>query len=145
MNKERSTSPGVAVVCEKKSRQAPEMEACLRSQGIADAQWFSPKDVDDVDDAVRDGRVKRVVFPDPGDLFMAIWEGEICFDTWMSNEIEVSFCAEPADQAETVKRIYRGWSACSARRQKRQARAGAILSVVVLVAAVIVIATDYAN
>ena len=121
-------------VCEKGGPKAAAMQAHLQAEGLADARWFTPNDVDDVDEAVRDGRVDRVVFSDLADLLDAIWDEEIQFDRWQSAGVAVSFVTPPVPDT-TASAVYESWRAWQRRHKRRRAIAGAVLTVVALAAA----------
>ncbi len=141
----------VAVVCEEDGEHATAMAAYLRSQNLTDVEWFAPRDVDDVDEAVCDRRVGRVVFVDLTALLDAIWDQEIQFDRWLSAGARVSFANPPGstptravEAAAIVEPIpavvFESWRQWNRRHRRRQVVAGAILSGIALAAGFALIA-----
>jgi len=129
-------SAEVAVVCEKDGERAEAMQAHLQSEGLADARWYRPPDVDDIDEAVRAGRVGHVVFSDLTGLLDAIWDEDIQFDRWLSAGVAVSFAdsAGAGSDTATAAAVYESWGKWQRRQKRRRLVAGAILSAIVLVA-----------
>lgn len=122
-----------AVVCEKGGSQAATMQAYLQAEGLTDARWFATHDADDVDEAVRDGQVDRVVFTDLAALLDAIWDEEIQFDRWQSAGVVVSFVTPPEPET-TASAVYESWRVWHRRQRRRRAIAGAVLTAVALAA-----------
>ena len=135
MSQDRKSAE-VAVVCEKDGEQAAAMQAYLQSEDLTDSRWYRPPDVDDVDEAVRAGRIGHVVFCDLTGLLDAIWDEDIQFDEWLSAGVAVSFAdsAGAASDSATAAAVYESWRKWQRRQKHRRLVAGAILSVIVLVA-----------
>ncbi|MCK4340701.1 MAG: hypothetical protein KAY37_03125 [Phycisphaerae bacterium] len=130
----------VAVVCDRDGGDAPAMEAFLTAQGLADAEWFAPRDVDEVDQAVCTGRVRRVVFPTETQLLEALWNNEIAFEHWLASDLRLEFVkmCEPTSAAH-VEAVFESWRRWQRRHRRRQFVAGIILSIVAIVAAFVLL------
>jgi len=123
----------VAIVCDRDTAGAPAVEAYLASQGVADAAWFAPRDLDDVDRAVADGRVRRVVFPRLIDMLEGLWNEEIDAAAWLAAGVQIDLVESPsAGCPPTLLESCQRWRTA---RRARRATAGLVLSVVALAAA----------
>jgi hypothetical protein len=132
MNADERT-PGLAVVLDRSSDDASEMKAYLDAHGLGHARWFDPIAVSSLDKAVRDGRIRRVVFPDVASLFEAIWDEEIVFDAWLRTDVRLDFVVQPEGTTESIVGIVYGhWQTWKRRRRRRQAAAGILISAMVL-------------
>ena len=131
-----SNSETVAVVCDKRGRGAPAMQAWLDAHDVAAGSWFDPLDLDDLDQAVREGRFQRVVFTDLAALLDGIWDGEITFDRWLAAGVGLDFVELPDAASEsTVKTVFESWQRWNRRHRRRRVVAGVVISVIVLVIA----------
>ena len=135
MNSQRQVGDVVAVG-DQDGKDAAVMEAFLRAQGATEAPWYLPSDLNDVDRAVCEGRVRRVVFDSLSTLLEGVWNGDIEFSRWLATGTQVDF-AEPPGQSTCahVQAVFESWEQWQRRRRRRQVTAGVILSVVALVAA----------
>lgn len=126
----------VVAVGDRDGKDAAVMEAFLQAQGATEAPWYRPGDLDDVDRAVREGRVRRVVFDNLSTLLEGVWNGDIGFRMWLAKGTQVDF-AEPPGQTTSahVRAVFESWEQWHRRRRRRQVVAGVILSLVALVAA----------
>jgi len=123
----------VAVLAEKQGQAAENVRAYLDAQSLAPAHWYHPTDLDHLDEAVRWGRIHRVVFPELPTLLMGIWDGRITFEHWLSNGIRLDFVSLPAAASESLIRlIFESWRSWRRRHRRRQAIAGAILSAIII-------------
>ncbi len=86
----------VAVLCENQGATATSVRAYLDSCNLAQARWYDPLDLDDLDQAVREGRIRRVVFPQWSTLLTGIWNGRITFEHWLSTGVRLDFVSPPA-------------------------------------------------
>lgn len=127
------------VVCEKDGEHAAKMREYLAADGLDAAKWLAPRDVDDVDEAVRKGEIRRVVFTDLGALLDAMWDEEIQFGEWLSAGVEVSFVDTPtegpiAPDTSIAAAVFESWRSWRGYQRRRRVVAGLILSVVALLA-----------
>ena len=135
MNTQTQTET-VAVVCDRRGRNTTIMEAFLQARSLAQARWYAPPDLDDVDRAVRRGDVRRVVFGDLNGLLEGIWNGELEFEQWSAVGTQLEFVEPPGQTAPAhVRTVFASWQRWSRRRRRRQLVAGVVLSVVALAAA----------
>jgi hypothetical protein len=120
-----------------------ELERWLAQHGIAEAEWFAPGDLHDLDRAVRRGRIGHVVFPDAADLLAGIWEEEIVFEEWQTTGVRVEFAnvqgsvstattPTPASGLVQINEVVRNWQSWRQRHRRRQAITGAVVSAAVL-------------
>jgi hypothetical protein len=137
----QTVSNSIAVVCDRAGEQAAAMRAFLESRGVEDAAWYAPRDVDDVDRAVRSGAMRRVIFPGTRNLFDAIWDEEISFEQWLKAGASVDFVEKPAgDAAACVAAMFTSWQHWRRVHRRRQTIAGVVLSMVAIAAAFAVLA-----
>jgi len=123
----------VAVLCENQGATATSVRAYLDSCNLAQARWYDPLDLDDLDQAVHEGRIRRVVFPQWSTLLTGIWNGRITFEHWLSNGVRLDFVSPPAAEPESFTRaIFESWQCWQRRHRRRQAIAGAILSAIIV-------------
>jgi len=127
MNAQRKGLPNdaVAQVSERPDRK-----------GADHAEWYSAFDLDQVDRAVRDGRVRRVTFDSLDQFLAGLWNGEIDAAAWLAAEVQVGF-DEPAtvEQSALSRAVLTSWSAASRNNRRRQVIAGLILSAIAIAAA----------
>jgi hypothetical protein len=133
-------SQGVAVVCDRHSEHAALVEEYLREQGVADAEWYLPRDVDEVDQALRAGQVRHVIFPTLDDFLAALWDEPLTLENWLapSVSIELARPSGPTDAARAAALIA-SWRSYRERRRRAQAVAGVLLSAVAVAAAFVVL------
>jgi hypothetical protein len=133
--KDGGNGNGVAVVCDRRSPEARQVEEYLRAGGIEGARWFTPRDVDEADEAVREGGTSRIVFTNSGVLLNAVWDEEIDLQSWVAAGACIEFAESRGAVAEsTILYVLENWRGWNQRRRYRRAVAGAILSVLVLAA-----------
>jgi len=135
MSETRAAS-GVAVVCERGSTAVALVEDYLRARGVTDAGWHAPRDVDEVEDGLRAGQYRRVVFAGLADFLALLWEDALAVGRWRGAGVAIEF-AQPADAgaAGQVATILETWVQVRARRRRAQAVAGLVLSAVAVAAA----------
>jgi hypothetical protein len=131
--KDDDKTMAVAVVCEKGGHAAQKMADYLETQDLRAAVWFPPCDVDEVDEAVSEGRFQRVIFPNLTSLLEAIWDQEVQFDQWLSAGTTVSF-ADGTESGATATVVFESWRKWHHRHRWRRIIAGAVLSAVALAA-----------
>lgn len=138
---EKEVSENVAVVSDPLGADAPEMKAYLQAQGIAGAGWYAPRDLNDLDEAVCKGRVRRVVFPHWADLLIAIWNEEIAYETWLAAAgVQVDFGVSPGPAPQAyAQALSQSWADWRRLQRRRQAVAGVLLSAIALVTAFVLV------
>lgn len=140
MSETRAAS-GVAVVCERGGVAGALVEDYLRARGVTDAGWYAPRDVDEVEDGLRAGQYRRVVFAGLADFLALLWQDALVVECWQGAGVVIEF-AQPADggAAGQVATILETWVQVRARQRRAQAVAGLVLSGVAIgVAFVLVI------
>jgi hypothetical protein len=137
----KPTSARVAVICEPGSEHAEPLRAYLRSQGIEDARWYPPRDIDDVDMLIRRGTTDHVILHSWQTLLVGLWDQRIAFDQWTRAGVRVETLEPtPGDTGSLTTHVLATWSAWQQRRQRRQIIAGSLLSILALAAAFTILA-----
>ena len=125
----------VAAVCDKQEDLANAMKSYLDTHNISVSTWFTPLGLDDLDEEVREGRIRHVVFTDLTGLLDGIWDGDINFDEWLTKGVGLDFVDSPAATPEsTGKLVFESWHQWNQRRSRRQAVAGFLISAIALAA-----------
>ena len=140
MNPQDSTI-GVAVVCNRSDESAAAVETYLHATGSGPARWFAPRDVDEVDAALRSGAVRRIIFPRLANFLEALWNEPLTLDVWLAPDtrVELAETAGPDDPAR-LRALVAAWQQTSRRQRRARAIAGFVLSVVALAAAFVLLA-----
>jgi hypothetical protein len=125
---------GVAAVCDADDPSAPELAGYLAGRGDA-ATIFRRRKLDDLDRAVRSGRVGEVVFVSPEDLLEAVWDKRVDFEAWRAARVRVSFLRLPQNTDELLQRVLSCWDCWRLRRRRRQIVATVLLGLAALLAA----------
>jgi hypothetical protein len=134
------TREPAAVVCDPRGGGAGAIRRFLQDRGLSDAQWYAPRDLNDVDRAVREGRVRCVVFPGLSDVLEGLWNEEIAADAWLAIGVRIEVAAAPASDAVAgLPEVFAIWQRWRRARRRRQAVAGVVLSLVVLAAAFVLV------
>ena len=131
----QSSSGHTAVICEPHGDNAAALEAYLRSRGLTDAEWFGPRDVDDVQRGLRAGTIRRVVLPGVSEFLNMLWDGVLDVELWLRADVCLELVESPADPAEYLRRIVGSWQRSQRARRRRQIVAGLVLSAVAALAA----------
>jgi len=135
----RGGTGDLVVVCDRSDDDALKMREYLCSCGM-EARWYALRDLDEVDREVREGRVQRAMFSRWRDLLESIWNGEVNYDRWLSAGVGVEFIESPGESAAAcLALVSRCWNDYARTRRRRNAIAGAILSLIALLAAFVVI------
>ncbi|NLU20907.1 MAG: hypothetical protein GXW89_09500 [Phycisphaerae bacterium] len=119
-----------AVVCRPDDAHKAALESHLAQRGIETAKWFTPGALHDLDRAVRQGRIRHVIFAGLPDLLQAIWEEEIVFEEWPA-DTHIEFLDPPG--GDTVRTIAASWATWRQQHRRSQAWSGLLLSVLVLI------------
>jgi len=124
-----------AVVADPRGVDAAAISAYLTRSGLGDADWYLPRDVDELDAAVQAGVVRTVVFPSIAEALQHGWDETAALATWPERGGVVRFAEEPADGGAWLAAVWASWQAWRVRRRRRQAVAGAVLGTIALAAA----------
>jgi len=134
MMSSESNAGRLAAVCDPDDPYASELAGYLASRSDA-ATIFRCRELDDLDRAVRSGRVGEVVFVSPEDLLEAVWDGQVNFAAWRAGGVRVNFLRLPQNTDELFQRVLSCWDRWRLRRRRRQILATVLLSVAALLAA----------
>lgn len=130
----------VAVVCDNRGGAADDLRDYLQAAGLSEARWYAPRDVDELDAAVRAGAVRQVVFPALADLLEPIWNREIDFEAWLAAGTAIRFAHPPAnDPAAYAGALHASWQRWERARRRRQTVAAVVLSLLALAAAFVLV------
>ncbi len=103
-----------------------------------DADWYARRDLDEVDRGVREGRVRRVIFPAIDELLTGLMSGEIDAAAWLAAGVRIEFPERPpGDVGELGRVLLEAWQSNARRRRRAQVVAGLILSGIAILAAFI--------
>lgn len=131
-----ASSGHTAVICEPHDDNAAALEAYLQSRGLTDAEWFGPRDVDDVQRGLRAGTIRRVVLPGVSEFLDMLWDGVLDVELWLRADAWLELVeSPPADPAEHLRQIVGSWQRSRRARRRRQIVAGLVLSAVAVLAA----------
>jgi hypothetical protein len=134
-------SEGVAVLCDPQGRAAPLVDAYLRASGVTGATWYAPPDVDDMEHAVRAGKVQRIVFPETTAFLAPLWDEVLTPETWQTLGVRVEFArSDDALTPAQLAGVVTSWQRWRRRRHRQRAIAGLILSAVAIAAAWVLVA-----
>lgn len=118
-----------------------DVDRFLAGQELKATKLYSTFKLDDVNTAVVEGRITRVVFSSYGAAMRGIWEGDVDFVRWQERGVAVDFVdSAPANAREQLGHMAREWTEWVSARRRRNAIAGAILSVFLLSAAFLIVA-----
>jgi len=95
-------------------------------------------ELDELDLAVREGRLTRVVLESPEQLLAGLWNGEIDAQTWLTAGVEVEF-ATKVDGSALPHLLLESWSVNARRHRRRRIVAGAVLRIIAIAAAFILL------
>lgn len=116
------------------------VEEYLRNQGLSDAAWYLPRDVDELDKALCANEVRRVVFPSLDEFATALWEEPLSLESWRAPDVCVEFAqSSGSTEAARAAALIASWERHQARHRRAQALAGALLSAAAVAAAFIVL------
>lgn len=131
---------GMAAVGRRDDPRAAEIAAFLQANGLDAVEWFAPRDLDELHDAVRAGRIGRVIFADLPALLAAVWGEVIDFAAWRERGVQVDLAAvPPADSAALVAQFWESWRAWRRAQRRRRTRAAIVLTCAALAAAFVLL------
>lgn len=133
----QNTGPAaIAVVGRADSPASEPQRAFLATRPDAATEWFAPRDLNDLEDAIEAGRFARVLFATPGDFLEAVWSGDIRPAEWRKAAVRVEFAAPvPNDVAAQVWAVVERYEAWHARRRRAAIVSALILSGIAIAAA----------
>ncbi|MBN2445261.1 MAG: hypothetical protein JXO22_00930 [Phycisphaerae bacterium] len=111
----------------------------LAAHRIRDVRWYDPHDLDDVERAIQDGEIRRVIIPTWSVMLDGVWGGLIDVEAWFDADVQIDFVEAPTDRDAQLVALAASWRRHRQQRRRRQIIAGAILSVIALAAAFIII------
>lgn len=119
----------------------------VRRQFSPEAHFFHPKDQDELNDSLRNGRFDRVIFGSQEDLLNMIWNGHGDVGAWGERGVELVVSRSDASTAESLPqtevgegdavrlidmaKCFERWSAA---QRRRQVIAATILSLIAIAA-----------
>lgn len=116
-----------------------ELEQFVERNGLSAAKRYTIHKLDDLNGAVAEGRYSSVVFPSEGVAIRGIWDGDIDLPRWRERNVAIHFVVPAPDgAAQQLELMADEWRAWNAARRRRNAIAGAILSVFLLAAAFLI-------
>lgn len=143
MNK---ASPGTevpaAVRCAARRAADPEGDRRLRADLDARQGWraeyFLPKDDDEMNTALAAGRFRHAAFLNLDALWEAVWKGEADLDAWEAAGVEIHVVEPPAADRDAwrgcVRETYRSLKKWRTANRRRQIVAAVVLSLLALAA-----------
>lgn len=125
----------VAFIGDAPSAATADVQALLGAAGRR-ARWFAPHDADDVERAILNGAIRRVVFADLPAFLETLWSGRVALDRWQAGGVQIEFVRPPPGAAgDQAALIGAAWQSLRHRRRRRQIAAGLALSAAALAAA----------
>jgi len=96
---------------------------------------FRARDLNDVQREIERGAIRRVVFARVEDAVEGCWDEQVRLDDWSVAGVTIEIADPPMQDSAALLRIVGHWGDWNARRRRRQAIGGAVLSVVAIAAA----------
>lgn len=114
------------------------MDAYLATHPPGELTYFLPKDDDELNNALSEGRFQRVIFADWDALMEPIWKGEAKIDAWRRAGVRIDLVTPPIDDPAAwrglLDRTYESLTAWRRQQARRQTIAAVILSTLALAA-----------
>lgn len=130
----------MAVVCDRHGDDAAAVAAFLQARDAATARWYAPRNLDEVDKAVRAGGVRQVVFARLDDVLEGMWDEEIMLEHWLAAGVRIELVESPEPTAHAqVQVVFESWHRWRRRHRRRQLVAGVTLSIVAMAAAFVLL------
>ena len=127
---------------------ADRLRAALARRGVdaKAARWFATTDFDELQEAVTSGEVTAVLFADVATMMEGMFDDRLRLHEWAARGVRIELLdtpsvgaslviAEGAVDARTLLAIEAAWRAWFVSRRRRRAIAGAVLSVLAILAA----------
>lgn len=112
------------------------VEEYLATRAHGEATCFLPKDDDEMNTALSEGRFQFAVFADWDAMMEPVWKGEARLDAWKAAGVEIELvhppAADPAAWRKLLDDTYRSLSTWRSRQARRQTIAACILSALAL-------------
>lgn len=144
-----------AVCADADGADAEAIRGRLHERGATEPKWFRARDAEDVDQAVRNGEVDAVFFPDIDAVLTAMLDGFVDLEQWAARGVTLELLRAPAAAMEwSVRgdsalsapvsaaslRVFQCvWTKWSAVQTRRRTVAGFVLSFAALFAATAVV------
>lgn len=143
MNKASSGSEDPAAIrCAARRAADPESDRRLRADLEVRRDWsteyFLPKDDDEMNTALADGRFRHAAFLNFDALWEAVWKGEADLDAWEAAGVEIHLVEPPVANRDAwldfVRQTYHSFKKWRTANRRRQVVAAVVLSVLALAA-----------
>ena len=126
----------IAVVCDPDGPEADAVRDYVTQRHLDVARWYPLRDVDDAERDLLAGHIQHVVVFSPRDWLIAAWNRKIDPAVWVRQGVQMDFVEPPPAGANLeVFDVVARWQAWDCARRRRRTSAGVVLSVIVLVAA----------
>ncbi|MCK6456505.1 MAG: hypothetical protein L6Q92_08250 [Phycisphaerae bacterium] len=116
-------------------RDRPRAEEWAQSFGLTLESVHAAGELDDLDELVREQRVRHVVFERADDLWRGAWDRQLDLSRWPMDRVRVHFIAPVSPAPEQAIAVVNAWRSWDASRRRRQMIAGVALSALALLAA----------
>lgn len=98
---------------------------------------FRARDLNDVQREIESGSIRHVVFARIEDAIEGCWDEQIRLEEWTAEGVTIEIADPPRSDTASLLRVLQHWKLWNARRKRRQAIAGAALSIVAIAAALL--------
>ncbi len=128
----------VFAIASRKGADGRRLAQWVEERGYGDVTWIDPRDVDEVERFIREGRRVHVVLPAGDALLSAAWSGRLTPSLWRDVPIEI------ADEAsrlspDALSYVLTHWESWQRDARGRGLVAAVILSLLAIVAASVVL------
>jgi hypothetical protein len=114
------------------------LDAFLDGLGVTQIERFQPKDDDELNGALCEGRYDHVVFADLDGLFEAVWKGQASLERWRDAGVKIEVACPPTpDEAAwraVVEATYESLFRWRQSERRRQTVAACVLTALALAA-----------